>query len=41
MEDKQIIEALWSRTESAIDALAGKFGKRLYGIAMNILGTFV
>lgn len=39
MEDKQIIEALWSRTESAIDALADKFGKRLYGIAMNILGN--
>ncbi len=38
MEDRQILEALWSRTESAIDALRAKFGRRLYLTALNILG---
>lgn len=39
MEDKQILELLWNRIESAIDALAKKFGKRLLYTAMNILGN--
>lgn len=38
MEDQRIIRLLWTRAESAIDALAAKFGKRLLSIAMNILG---
>lgn len=38
MEDKKILELLWDRIESAIDALAKKFGKRLLYTAMNILG---
>ena len=38
MEDQRIIKLLISRAESAIDALAGKFGRRLMSIAMNILG---
>ena len=38
MEDKKILELLWERVESAIDALAKKFGKRLLYTAMNILG---
>lgn len=38
MEDKQILQLLWDRVESAIDALSSKFGKRLYLTAMNILG---
>lgn len=37
MEDKTILELLWSRASSAIDALADKFGQRLYATAMNIL----
>jgi RNA polymerase sigma-70 factor (ECF subfamily) len=37
MEDRQIIELLFSRAEIAIDALAKKFGKRLYSLTMNIL----
>ena len=37
MEDKQILELLWSRASTAIDALARRFGKGLYRIAMNIL----
>ena len=39
MEDQKIIKLLWDRAESAIEALAKKFGKRLMAIAMNILGN--
>lgn len=39
MEDKKILELLWNRVESAIDALAKKFGRRLLYTAMNILGN--
>lgn len=39
MEDRHIIRLLFERTEAAIDALAKKFGKRLYATAMNILGN--
>jgi len=38
MEDQKIIEMLWQRLESAIDALRIKFGKGLQRIALNILG---
>lgn len=37
MDDKKILELLWDRVESALDALANKFGKRLLYTAMNIL----
>jgi len=37
MDDKQIIQLLFYRAERALDALAQKFGGRLYSIAMNIL----
>ena len=37
MEDQYIIELLFARAESAIDALAQKFGKALHRLAMNIL----
>lgn len=37
MDDLTILELLWNRAEGAIDALAAKFGKRLYATAMNIL----
>jgi len=37
MEDQQILMLLFSRVESAIDALRAKFGKSLHRIAMNIL----
>lgn len=37
MEDMQIITLLWNRAEAAISALAQKFGKGLYRLAMNIL----
>lgn len=39
MDDRHILELLWSRTESAIEALARRFGGRLYRTAMNILGS--
>ena len=39
MDDQIIIKLLWQRAESAIDALAKKFGSRLMSIAMNILGV--
>ena len=38
MEDQKIIRLLRDRAESAIDAMAQRFGRRLMGIAMNILG---
>ena len=38
MEETRILKLLWERSETAIDALAKTFGKRLYGTAMNILG---
>lgn len=38
MEDTRILELLWARVESALEALAEKFGERLYQTAMNILG---
>lgn len=37
MEDSQIVLMLWGRLESAIEALAQKYGKRLHCTAMNIL----
>lgn len=39
MEDRKIIQLLWNRAESAIDALAKKFGQRLLITARNILGN--
>ena len=39
MNDQKIIKLLWQRAESAIEALAKKFGNRLMSIAMNILGV--
>lgn len=39
MEDRKILELLWNRLDSAIDALAAKFGKLLYQIALNILNS--
>lgn len=39
MEDQKIIKLLWQRADSAIEALAKAFGKRLMSIAMNILGV--
>lgn len=37
MDDRQILQLLFDRVEAAIDALARRFGPRLYTIAMNIL----
>lgn len=37
MDDRKIIALLWQRAESAIDALAQKFGSRLMRTAINIL----
>lgn len=39
MEDKRITELLWRRKESAISAMARKYGKRLLATAWNILGS--
>ena len=39
MEDGKILDLLWARAESAIEALAEKFGPRLHRTAMNILGN--
>lgn len=38
MDDREILELLWSRAENAICALSAKFGRRLYQTAINILG---
>lgn len=37
MDDRHILQLLFDRAEAAIDALARRFGPRLYAIAMNIL----
>ncbi len=39
MEDTQILSLLLGRSEQALRALAEKFGKGLYRLAMNILGS--
>ena len=39
MDDKLIIRLFFDRSESAIGALADKYGKRLYATALNILGS--
>jgi len=39
MDDRHIIQLLFDRAEAAIDALAQRFGKRLYLIALNILSS--
>ncbi len=39
MEDKKILELLWSRVESVLEAIAKKFGRRLMCTARNILGN--
>lgn len=40
MEDSKIIQLLFSRAENAVEALTLKFGRRLWAIALNILGSF-
>lgn len=37
MEDSQIVELYWKRSESAISETAAKYGKYCYKIAINIL----
>lgn len=39
MDDPTIVGLLWQRAESALEALSKRFGKRLMGIAVNILGV--
>jgi RNA polymerase sigma-70 factor (ECF subfamily) len=39
MDEKTILQLLWDRAESAIPALQKTFGKGLYRLAMNILGS--
>ena len=38
MEDRKILLLLWNRAERAIEAMAKKYGRRLYHTARNILG---
>ena len=37
MDDREIVTLLWNRAESAIGALAKKFGHRLQRLSENIL----
>lgn len=39
MDDRHILKLLLSRAEQAIEALASAYGKRLFHIARNILGS--
>ncbi len=39
MEDSQIVELYWKRSESAISETAAKYGKYCYKIALNILAN--
>jgi RNA polymerase sigma-70 factor (ECF subfamily) len=38
MDDRRILQLLWARLDSGLDALQKKYGKRLLQTAMNILG---
>ena len=38
MDDRKILLLLWNRAERAIEAMAKKYGRRLYYTARNILG---
>ena len=38
MEDQKILSLLWKRAERALDAMARRYGPRLYRTARNILG---
>ena len=38
MEDKRIIELLWQRDESGLEAARQKYGRLCYSVAYNILG---
>ena len=37
MEDTQILDLLWARSEEAIEAMAEKFGRLLHRLSLNIL----
>ncbi|MGE4354478.1 MAG: RNA polymerase sigma factor [Oscillospiraceae bacterium] len=39
MDDSRIVELYWTRSESAIDETAAKYGKYCYAIANNILAN--
>lgn len=39
MDDKRIIQLFFSRAEQAIDAVAHKYGRQLFRIALNILSS--
>lgn len=39
MDDIEILELLYCRSDTALDALHRRFGHRLYATAMNILGN--
>ena len=39
MEDHNILSLLWQRAEGAIPALAERFGRTLYRMALNLLGS--
>lgn len=39
MEDRKILKLLWQRSESALDAMSKRFGKRLLRTALHILGV--
>lgn len=40
MEDKQIVDLFWQRSEAAIVAAASKYGKYCSKIAYNILQNY-
>lgn len=40
MEDKDIIELYWKRTQRAITETAEKYGNRLHSLSMNILHNY-
>jgi len=39
MDDKEIIDRFWARSESAIKAISDKYSKYCRAIASNILGN--
>jgi RNA polymerase sigma-70 factor (ECF subfamily) len=39
MEDREIIDLLWARVETAVSALADKYGRLVYQLSRNIVGS--
>ena len=39
MEDREIVDLLWARVETAVSALADKYGRLVFQLSRNIVGS--